>query len=142
MSVPTPQSAAALLAEAEAADARVARAAGAAPSGFLTTLGFASAGFFLAQPMADGDRAVLATAVVFVPAVLGAALALLTGLQATRHGFSQRFGLAMGAWGAVLAVGLAVGLAPGAGRSWVFWAPLAVLVAAPCLVGAWRESPR
>ncbi|MGY1689215.1 hypothetical protein [Geodermatophilus sp. SYSU D01105] len=142
MSVPTPQSAAALLAEAEATDARVARAASPAPSAFLTTLGCASAGFSLAQAVADGDRAVLATALVFAPAVLGAALALLVGLQATRRGFSRRFGLAMGAWAAVLAVGLAVGLTPGADRGWAFWAPLAVLVAVPCMVGAWRELPR
>ena len=61
----------------------------------------------------------------------------------TRAGFSTRFGLAMGLWGAVLAVGLAVGLTvPGLAYDWSWWAPLAVAVAAPCLVGAWRERPR
>ncbi|MBB3083437.1 hypothetical protein [Geodermatophilus sabuli] len=142
MTAPTPQSAAALLAEAAAADARVRREAGPAASGFLATLGCASAGFSLAQPVADGDRGVLAAAMVFVFAVLGAVLALLAGRRSTRHGFARRFGLAMGAWAAVFAVGLAVGLASDAARGWAFWAPLAVLVAAPCLVGAWRELPR
>ncbi|MGY1635698.1 hypothetical protein ACI78V_03485 [Geodermatophilus sp. SYSU D00742] len=142
MTAPTPQSAAALLAEAAAADARVRREASPASSGFLATLGCASAGFFLAQPVADGDRGVLAAAVVFVLAVLGAVLALLAGRRSTRHGFARRFGLVMGAWAAVFAVGLAVGLESGLARSWVFWGPLAVLVAVPCLVGAWRELPR
>ncbi|MGY1632597.1 hypothetical protein ACI784_12915 [Geodermatophilus sp. SYSU D01186] len=142
MTAPTPQSAAALLAEAAAADARVRREASPASSGFLATLGCASAGFFLAQPVADGDRGVLAAGVVFVLAVLGAVLALLAGRRSTRHGFARRFGLAMGGWAVVFAVGLAVGLESGLARSWSFWAPLAVLVAVPCLVGAWRELPR
>src|SRR3712207_9420579 len=90
--------------------ARVRREASPASSGFLATLGCASAGFFLAQPVADGDRGVLAAAVVLVLAVLGAVLALLAGRRSTRHGFARRFGLAMGAWAVVFAVGLAVGL--------------------------------
>src|SRR3712207_8168772 len=52
--------------------ARVRREASPASSGFLATLGCASAGLFLAQPVADGDRGVLAAALVFVLAVLGA----------------------------------------------------------------------
>jgi hypothetical protein len=141
MTAPTPQSAAALLAEAAAAGARVRREASPASSGFLATLGCASAGFFLAQPLTDGDRGVLATAVVFVLAVLGAVLALLAGRRSTRHGFARRFGLAMGAWAAVFAVGLAVVESDLVG-GWAFWGPLAVLVALPCLVGAWLELPR
>jgi hypothetical protein len=85
---------------------------------------------------------VLATAVVFVLAVLGAVLALLAGRRSTRHGFARRFGLAMGAWAAVFAVGLAVGLESDLAGGWAFWGPLAVLVALPCLVGAWLELPR
>jgi hypothetical protein len=142
MTVPTPQAAAALLADAAAADARVRREASPASSGFLATLGCASAGFLLAQPVADGERGVLAAALVFVLAVLGAALALLSGLRSTRHGFTRRFGLVMGAWAAVFAVALAVGTTTDLARSWAFWAPAAVLVVLPCLVGAWRELPR
>ncbi len=44
----------------------------------------------------------------------------------------------MGTWGAVFGVGLAVGVT----RLPYSWVPLAVLVAAPCLVGAWRELPQ
>ncbi|MGY1653112.1 hypothetical protein [Geodermatophilus sp. SYSU D01119] len=143
MTVPTPESAAALLAEADAAGVRVRREASPAASTFLVTLGCASAGFFLAQPVADSERAVGATALVFALAVLGAAAALVAGRGSVRAGFSQRFGTAMGAWGAVLAVGLAVGTTvPGLAHEWAWWAPLAVAVAAPCLVGAWRERPR
>ena len=141
MTVPSPQQAAALLDEAAETDARVRRGASPAPSGFLTTLGFASAGFFLAQPVADGDPGVLAAAAVFVLAVGGAALGLLTALRLTRQGFTHRFGLAMGAWAVVFAVSLAVGTTAFP-HSWAFWVPLAVLVPVPCLVGAWRELPR
>jgi hypothetical protein len=142
MTVPTPQTAAALLAEAAAADARVRREASPASSGFLATLGCASAGFFLAQPVADGDRGVLAAAAVFVLAVLGAAVALVAGLRSTRRGFGRRFGLTMGAWSAVFAVGLTVGTTTDLAHSWAFWAPAALLVVLPCFVGAWRELPR
>ena len=141
MTVPSPQHAAALLAEAADAEARVRRAAGPAPSGFLLVLGAASAGYFLAQPIAGSERGVLAATAVFVLAVVGAAVALLVGQRATRRGFSQRFGLVMGAWGAVFGVGLAIGITRSP-YSWGFWVPLAVLVAVPCLVGAWRELPR
>jgi hypothetical protein len=80
---------------------------------------------------------------VFALAVLGAAAALVGGRGTTRAGFSPRFGLAMGGWAAVLAVGLSVGMTlPGLAYDWSWWAPLAVAVAAPCLVGAWRERPR
>ena len=143
MTVPTPESAAALLAEADAADLRVRREASPAASTFLVTLGCASAGFSLAQPVADSDRGVGATALVYALAVLGAAAALLAGRGSVRAGFSSRFGLVMGGWGAVLAAGLAVGTTvPGLAHDWAWWAPLAVAVAAPCLVGAWRERPR
>ncbi|WP_369259244.1 hypothetical protein [Geodermatophilus amargosae] len=143
MTAPTPESAAALLAEAEAARTRVRAGAGPAASAFLVTLGGASAGFFLAQPLAGSERGVGAAATVFTFAVLGAAAALVGARGTTRAGFSTRFGLAMGLWAAVLAVGLAVGMAvPGLAHDWSWWAPLAVAVAAPCLVGAWRERPR
>ncbi|NEK60546.1 hypothetical protein GCU56_22055 [Geodermatophilus sabuli] len=143
MSTPTPSTAAALLARAADADARVRRDAGSQPAGFLAVLGCASAGLFLAQPVADGDRGVLAAAVVFGAAVLGAVLVLVIGRRSTRYGFSRRFGLAMGAWAAVFAVGLAVGTtAPGLAHRAAFWVPLALLVAVPGLVGAWRELPR
>ena len=143
MTAPTPESAAALLTEADAARTRVREGAGPAASAFLVTLGCASAGFFLAQPLAGSERGVGAAATVFVLAVLGAAAALLGGRGTTRAGFSPRFGLAMGLWGAVLGVGLAVGLTvPGLAYDWSWWAPLTVAVAAPCLVGAWREWPR
>ncbi|GAB3317129.1 hypothetical protein GCM10027451_34720 [Geodermatophilus aquaeductus] len=141
MTAPTPESAAALLAEADAA--RVRDGASPAASAFLVTLGCASAGFSLAQPLAGSERGVGAAATVFALAVLGATAALLGGRGTTRAGFSPRFGLAMGLWGAVLAVGLAVRLTvPGLAHDWSWWAPLAVAVAAPCLVGAWRERPR
>ena len=143
MTVPTPQVAAALLAEAEAADARLRREASPASSGFLAALGCTCAGFFLAQAVATDDRGILAAATVFVSAVLGAVLALVAGRRSTRHGFARRFGLAMGAWAAVFAVGLAVGTTTaGLAHSWAFWAPMALLVAVPCLVGAWHELPR
>jgi hypothetical protein len=143
MTAPTPEYAAELLAEADAARARVRGGASPAASAFLVTLGCASAGFFLAQPLAGSERGVGAAATVFTFAVLGAAAALLGGRGMTRAGFSPRFALAMGVWGAVLAAGLAVGLTvPGLAYDWSWWAPLAVAVAAPCLVGAWRERPR
>ncbi|MGY1732660.1 hypothetical protein ACI798_14175 [Geodermatophilus sp. SYSU D01045] len=143
MPAPTPESATALLAEADAAAARVRREASPAASAFLLTLGCASAGFFLAQPVAGSERGVGAAAVVYALAVLGAAAALLAGRGSVRAGFSTRFGVAMGVWGAVLGLGLAVGLTvPGLASGWAWWAPLAVAVAAPCLVGAWRERPR
>lgn len=143
MPEPTPHAAAGLLDQAEAADARVRRAAGPAASAFLITLGLASAGFFLAQPVASGERGVVAAAIAFTGAVLGAALAVLVTRGTTRHGFSRRFGLTMGLWAAVLAVALSLGTTfPELAHSWSWWAPLAVLVAVPCLVGAWRELPR
>ena len=140
MTVPSPQHAAALLAEAARTGARVHREASPAPSGFLITLGFASAGFFLAQPIADGESGVLAAAAVFLLAVGGAALGLLTAQRFTRQGFTHRFGLAMGAWAVVFAVALAAGTTSFP-HSWAFWVPLAVLVPVPCLLGAWRELP-
>ena len=143
MTEPTPQSAASLLARAEAAGARVRREATPAPSAFLITLGLASAGFFLAQPIAGTERGVVAVAVAFSAAVLGAAIAVLATRGTTRHGFSHRFGVAMGAWAVVFAVALAFGTTtPDLAYSWAWWAPLAVLVALPCLAGAWRELPR
>ena len=141
MTVPDPHQAAALLAQAAQTEARVHRAASPAPAGFLLTLGLASAGYFLAQPIAGTERGVLAATAVFVLAVAGAALSVFPGQRSTRHGFSRRFGAAMGAWGAVFGAGLAVGITT-LPYSWTFWAPLAALVAVPCLVGAWRELPR
>ncbi|MGY1812976.1 hypothetical protein [Blastococcus sp. SYSU D00820] len=143
MTVPTPTSAAALLAQADAAGARVRREADRAASGFLLTLGLASAGFLLAQPVAGSERGVVAAALPFALAVAGAALALVVGRRSTQVGFSRRFGLTMGAWAAVFAVGLAVGRTrPELAAEWAWWGPLAVLAALPCLVGAWRELPR
>ena len=143
MTEPTPQSAASLLARAEAAGSRVRRSAAPAPSAFLITLGLASAGFFLAQPVAGTERGVVAAAVAFSAAVLGAAIAVLVTRGTTRHGFSRRFGVTMGAWGAVFAVALALGTTtPDLTYSWAWWGPLAILVAVPCLAGAWRELPR
>ena len=141
MTRPGPQHAAALLAQAADADARVRREGSPATSGFLLVLGLASTGYFFAQPIAGSERGVLAATAVFLLAVAGAALALLLGRRSTRHGFSRRFGGAMGAWAGVFAVGLAVGVTR-LPHAWGFWAPLAVLVALPCLVGAWRELPR
>ena len=141
MTVPSPQHAAALLAHAARTDARVRREASPGPSAFLSTLGLASAGLFVAQPVADGESGVLAAAAVFVLAVAGAALGLLATQRSTRQGFTQRFGLAMGAWAVVFAIGLAVGTTSFP-HDWAFWLPLAVLVPVPCLLGAWRELPR
>lgn len=143
MTEPAPQTAAGLLDEVEAVGARVRRNTGPGASHFLITLGVASAGFFLAQPVAGSERGVSAAAVAFAAAVLGAALAVLVSRGTTRHGFSRRFGLTMGAWAAVFAVALAVGTTdPQLAYSWAWWAPFAVLVSVPCLVGAWRELPR
>ena len=143
MSAPTPDTAATLLARADAAGARVRREASPAASAFLLTLGCASAGFALAVPVAGSERGTGAAAVVYVLAVLGAAAALLAGRGSVRAGFSHRFGLALGPWAAALAVGLAVGLTvPGLATDWSWWAPVALAVAAPCLVGAWAERPR
>ena len=143
MTVPTPTAAATLLAEADAAGRRVRQEADRAASGFLLTLGLASTGFFLAQPIAGSERGVAAAALPFALAVAGAAVALVVGRRSTRVGFSQRFGLAMGAWAAVFAVGLALGRTlPELATQWSWWGPLAALVAVPCLAGAWRELPR
>lgn len=141
MTVPSPQHAAALLAEAAAAEARTRREASPAHTGFLLVLGLASAGYFLAQPIAAGERGVLAATAVFVPAVVGAALALVVGQRAARLGVNRRFGLAMGAWAVVFAVGLSIGTLA-LPSTWAYWTPMAVAVAVPCLVGAWRELPR
>ncbi len=84
---------------------------------------------------------VLAAAAVFVPAVLGAAVALWWGQASARRGLSRRFGLAMGVWAALFAGALALGMTSTT-TSWSFWLPAALAVAVPCLVGAWRELPR
>ena len=141
MTLPDPQQATALLAQLAETEARVHREASPAHAGFLITLGLASAGYFVAQPIAGTERGVLAATAAFLLAVAGAAAALLVGQRSTRRGFARRFGVVMGTWGAVFGVGLAVGVSR-LPYSWEFWVPLAVLVAAPCLVGAWRELPQ
>ncbi|MGY1615172.1 hypothetical protein ACI797_00350 [Geodermatophilus sp. SYSU D00691] len=141
MSVPTPEAAAAQLAEADRAADRVRRETGPATAGFLATLGLASAGYFVAQPLAGADRGIAAATVVFVAAVAGAVWTLVAARRSAPRGFSHRFGLTMGAWAAVFAVGLAVGRTT-LPEAWPFWLAGAVLVAVPCLMGAWRELPR
>ena len=83
----------------------------------------------------------LVATAVYVLAVVGAAIALLIAQGSTRRGFTRRFGAVMGTWGAVFAVGLAVGTTRYP-HDWGFWLAMAALVVVPCLVGAWRELPR
>lgn len=83
----------------------------------------------------------LAATVVFVAAVVGAAIALVIGQRAGRLGLNRGFGLRMAASAVVFAVGLTIGTTA-LPSSWAFWAPLAVAVAMPCLIGAWHELPQ
>lgn len=62
---------------------------------------------------------------------------LLPGARVSSRGFTHRFGLAMGGWGAAFGIAIGIGLAFELSRPW-FWV-FALLVAVPPLAGAWLE---
>jgi hypothetical protein len=68
----------------------------------------------------------------------GLTVSFLSGVRLAALGFERRFGRALGAWGALFAVVLVVGLLVFRGEP-TFWFPAAVVTAVPLVLGARAE---
>lgn len=138
MNTITPEEASRALAQQSTIRAHV--AAGAARyATFLVGLAAASSFYVLAIGMFPLDDV---PSMVTLTIGLGAWVAvlcigLLPGARVSAHGFSTRFGLAMGGWGAAFGIAIGIGLAYELPQPW-FWV-FAPLVAVPLLIGAWLE---
>ncbi|MDF2573527.1 MAG: hypothetical protein K0S05_439 [Agromyces sp.] len=132
--------AAARLDEARAATRRVAVEGSASASAWLSGLAAASAVYLAALGwFARTDEAeVLGVSLVFGAVVGVLAVVHLRRVRASSLGFSRRFGIAMGAWGACLAASLGAGLLifPG---SVAFFTVAGAITAVPPLWGSVRE---
>lgn len=132
--------AAARLHEAHSAAQRVAVQGSASASAWLTGLAAASAVYLAALGwFARTDEAeVLGVSIAFA-AVLGVlAIVHLRRIRAASLGFSRRFGIAMGSWGALFAASLGIGLLAFPG-SVAFFAVAGAVTAVPPLWGSVRE---
>ncbi|WP_353828813.1 hypothetical protein [Agromyces sp. SYSU T0242] len=138
--VPDRTAAAGLLREAAAAERRVAVQGSAAASAWLTGLAAASAMYLFALGWYDRDdeAPILALSLAFAAALGVLSVVHLRRMRASSLGFSRRFGLAVGAWGAVFAVSLTVGLLVFPGSP-VYFAIAAAATAVPPLWGSVRE---
>lgn len=135
-----PATAAARLQEAAAASRRVAVEGSASASAWLTGLAAASALYLFSLGWFErSDEAqILGTSLAF-GAVLGVlSLVHLRRVRASSLGFSRRFGLAVGGWGAAFAISLTLGLLVFP-ASVVFFAIAGALTAIPPLWGSVRE---
>ncbi|WP_136708001.1 hypothetical protein [Agromyces sp. H66] len=126
--------------EARAAGRRVSVEGSASASAWLTGLAAASAVYLAALGwFARTDEAAILGVSLAFAAVLGVlAVVHLRRIRASSLGFSRRFGIAMGAWGACFAASLGAGLLifPG---SVAFFAVAAAVTAVPPLWGSVRE---
>jgi hypothetical protein len=132
--------AAAQLSEAAQARRSVAVQGSASASAWLTGLAAASAMylFTLGWFERSDETPILAISIAFA-AVLGVlSVAHLRRMRAASIGFTRRFGLAVGGWGAVFAVGLSLGLLMFP-ASPVYFAIAAIATAVPPLIGSLRE---
>lgn len=137
---PDAATAAARLREAASAGRLVAVQGSASASAWLTGLAAASAMYLFALGWFErSDEApILAVSLAF-GAVLGVlSVVHLRRLRASSLGFSRRFGVAVGGWGAVFALTLVLGLLVFP-ASPVYFAIAAIATAAPPLWGSLRE---
>ena len=137
---PDAATAAARVREAAAAGRAVAVQGSAPASAWLTGLAAASAMYLFSLGWFErSDEApILALSLAFAAALGVLSVVHLRRLRAASLGFSRRFGLAVGGWGAVFAVSLTLGLLlfPG---SPVYFALAAIATAVPPLRGSLRE---
>jgi hypothetical protein len=137
---PDATTAAAHLREAAAAGRTVAVQGSASASAWLTGLAAASAMYLFSLGWHDrsDEGAILGLSLGFA-AILGAlSVVHLRRMRAASLGFSRRFGLAVGGWGAVFAVALTLGLLVFP-ASPVYFAIAAIATAVPPLWGSRRE---
>ncbi|HRN29744.1 MAG TPA: hypothetical protein PK781_00205 [Terrimesophilobacter sp.] len=134
----TPDEASQALAQQSSIRAHVA-AGTARYSAFLVGLAAASSMFVLGVgmlPLSD-----VAHMLVLVAGLLGWILlltvSLIPGARVYSRGFNNRWGLAMGGWGAAFGIAIGLGLGLDLPEPW-FWV-MAPVVAAPALIGAWLE---
>ena len=106
---------------------------------FLVGLAAASSFYVLAIGLfpLDDVRAMLTLTAGLLAWIGALCIGLLPGGRAQSRGFNERWGLAMGGWGAAFGVALAFGLGFDMPEPW-FWAA-APVVAAPLLIGAFLE---
>ncbi|WP_353816262.1 hypothetical protein [Agromyces sp. SYSU T00266] len=138
--LPEPADAAAFVREAEAAVRRVAVQGSASASAWLTGLAAASGMYLFALGWYDrsDEGPILALSIAFA-ATLGILSVLhLRRMRAASLGFSRRFGLAVGGWGAVFGISLTLGLLAFPGSP-VYFAIAAIATATPPLWGSLRE---
>ncbi|WP_430645597.1 hypothetical protein [Agromyces sp. GXS1127] len=138
--LPDRADAAAFVREAESAVRRVAVEGSASASAWLTGLAAASAMYLFALGWYDrsDEGPILALSIAF-GAVLGVlSVVHLRRMRAASLGFSRRFGLAVGGWGAVFGVSLTLGLLlfPAVPA---YFAVAAIATATPPLWGSLRE---
>jgi len=132
--------ASAQLHEAASAARRVAVEGSASASAWLTGLAAASAMYLAALGWfsRSEEDPILGVSLTFA-AVLGAlSVVHLRRVRASSLGFSRRFGMAVGAWGAVFSISLTLGLLVFPG-SVAFFAIAGAATAAPPLWGSVRE---
>ncbi|PJJ71395.1 hypothetical protein CLV46_0941 [Diaminobutyricimonas aerilata] len=139
MSEPTAASAARSLADAEFAAARV-RLGSVRYLVWLVGLAASTPVFFTAVGAASDDEGIVASAIAFVIVVLGLTFALLPGRTVATRGFSTRFGLAVGVWGALFGLALGLGLTFVPGASVWLWMLAGLVTAVPLVVGAAAEA--
>lgn len=132
--------AAARLHEAQAAARRVAVQGSASASAWLSGLAATSALYLAALGwFARTDEAeVLGVSIAFAVVLGVLAVVHLRRIRAASLGFSRRFGIAMGAWGALFAASLGIGLLAFPG-SVPFFAVAGAVTAVPPLWGSVRE---
>ncbi|WP_438854921.1 hypothetical protein [Agromyces sp. M3QZ16-3] len=138
--LPGPADAAAFVREAETAVRRVAVEGSASASAWLTGLAAASAMYLFALGWYDrSDEApILALSIAFALVLGVLSVVHLRRMRAASLGFSRRFGLAVGGWGAVFGTSLTIGLLAFPGAP-VYFAVAAIATAIPPLWGSLRE---
>lgn len=129
-----------LLAESERLSASVRAAESYRYVGWLIGMAAASALYLTSLGVAGNDEVnIVATSAVFLAVVAVLSVSLLPGARVAKRGFSTRWGMAVGAWGAVFGAVMAVGLPIFPGALW-FWIPAGFISAVPLIVGARMEA--
>jgi hypothetical protein len=136
---PTPDEARVLLEHTTSAAAAIRGAGQNRHAQWLTGMATASFMYLVGMGIADADPEVLVVSLGFAAAVAVLCLTLLPTAPVAKSGMKRRWLWSLVTWGLLLAVAMPVGLLVFRAEP-LFWAPAALAVALPLVIGAAREG--